>query len=344
VASHRKQGHYEETKVKKFFPIAALACCMTGPAPVLASYPERPITIVVPYAPGGTADGLARVVAQGLEKELGASVVVESRPGASGMIGETHVARARPDGYTILYDATPLSINPAIHKTQFNVKRDFVPLSLVSVMPMVLVVSKDSRFGSVAEISATTKHARAAGKKPAQSAGKQLTFASGGIGTVQYMAGELFNQRLGLHMLHVPYKSGGPAIVAEMSGEVDMGFNNVSSILSQIQAGQLKALAVTAGKRIDQLPAVPTLQEVGLTDYEIYEWNGMLAPKKTPPEVVRILQQAIVKVMKTPEVRGKFTALGARVVASSSADFNDYLEKEMAKWNQVVKSAGLKSQ
>jgi len=305
---------------------------LAGAGQSWADYPERPITMVVPYAPGGTADGLARVVAQALGQQLGTSVVVESRPGASGMIGETHVARARPDGYTILYDATPLSINPAIHKTQFDVKRDFTPLSLVSVMPMVLAVSRQSAFKRVDDIAAAAR------------TGKQLTFASGGVGTVQYMAGELFNQRLGLHMLHVPYKSGGPAIVAEMSGEVDMGFNNVSSILSQIESGDLNALAVTASQRIDLLPNVPTLQEAGLDGYEIYEWNGVLAPKGTPAKVVETLQRAIATVMKQPEVSGKFTALGARVVGSTPAEFAAYLDKEMDKWHDVVKKAGIKSQ
>jgi tripartite-type tricarboxylate transporter receptor subunit TctC len=319
--------------MKKTLYAAILAAGIIAPGVGWARYPERPITMIVPYAPGGTADGLARVVAQGLTHRLGVSVIVESRPGASGMIGETHVARSRADGYTILYDATPLSINPAIHKTQFDVKRDFTPLSLVSVTPLTLVVSPDSSFHAVQDLVAAAKATK-----------KRLTFASGGVGTVQYMAGELFNQRLGLNMLHVPYRSGGPAIVAEMSGEVNMGFNNVSSILPQIQGDKLRPLAVTAAARVSLLPNVPTLQEAGLKDYEIYEWNGMLAPKNTPPDVVLALQQAIVDVLKEPTIVEKFTALGAQVAGSSSAEFAAYLDKEIDKWQGVVQQAGIKVQ
>ena len=246
----------------------------TIPCLALAAYPDRPISLVVPYAPGGTADALARVIAQHLGKRLNQSVVVENKSGASGIIGQSYVARAKADGYTLLYDATPLAINPAINKLNFDPANDLLPISMISVTPNILVVPKNSKFKNVQDVLNQAK----------TNPGK-LTFASGGTGTIQFMAGELFRQGWNIDMLHVPFKSGGPAITATLGGQVDMMFANVSSTLPLVKGEQLKALTITSRKRNALLPDVPTLAESGLPEYEAYERNGILAPKGTPDDI-----------------------------------------------------------
>jgi len=303
------------------------------PSLASAAYPDRAISIVVPYAPGGTADALARVIALNLGKKLNQSIVVENKSGASGMIGEAYVARAKGDGYTVLYDATPLSINPFLHKLSFNPETDLVPLTLVSVTPNILVVPKSSKFNTVADV------VKAAKAEPGR-----LTFTSGGTGTVQYMAGELFNQGFGLKMLHVPFKSGGPAIMATVAGQVNMMFTNIASSLAMVKSGQLKALTITSPKRNPLLPDVPTVAESGIDGYKVYEWNGMFVPKGTPQEIVDMLQKNIKEVLKEPDVKAKFDSLGADIVASTPEDFKQYMNSESEKWGKVVKNAGIVAQ
>jgi len=303
------------------------------PALAAAQFPDRPITLVVPYAPGGTADALARVIAQNLGQKLGQSVVVENKSGASGMIGEAYVARAKADGYTLLYDATPLSINPALHNQNFDPAVDLMPLTMVSVTPNILVVPKASPLNSVADVVKTAK------AEPGK-----LTFASGGTGTVQFMAGELFRQGWDLDMLHVPYKSGGPAIMATVGGQVNMMFTNISSTLPLVKDGQLKVLTITSPQRSALLPDTPTVAESGLKDYQVYEWNGMFVPKGTPVAVVDQLQAAVRDVLKEPNVKAKFDSLGADIVASGPDEFGKFLKGEFAKWKQVAAKSGLSQQ
>ncbi|MYN13467.1 tripartite tricarboxylate transporter substrate binding protein [Pusillimonas sp. TS35] len=310
-----------------------LMAMSVAPTLAAAEYPDRPITFVVPYAPGGTADALARVIAINLGKKLDQSVVVENKSGASGMIGEFYVTRAKADGYTVLYDATPLSINPALHTLNFDPAKDLQPLTMVSVTPNILVVPKSSTFNSIEDVVKTAK----------EQPGK-LTFASGGTGTVQFMAGELFRQGLNLDMLHVPYKSGGPAIMATVAGQVNMMFTNISSSLPLIKDGQVKVLAITSPKRNALLPDTPTVAASGLDGYQVYEWNGMFVPSGTPDAVVSKLQMAIRDVLKEPEVKAKFDSLGADIVASSPEDFAKFLQKEFAKWEDVVRKSGIQKQ
>ncbi len=300
----------------------------TIPCLALAAYPDRPISLVVPYAPGGTADALARVIAQHLGKRLNQSVVVENKSGASGIIGQSYVARAKADGYTLLYDATPLAINPAINKLNFDPANDLLPISMISVTPNILVVPKNSKFKNVQDVLNQAK----------TNPGK-LTFASGGTGTIQFMAGELFRQGWNIDMLHVPFKSGGPAITATLGGQVDMMFANVSSTLPLVKGEQLKALTITSRKRNALLPDVPTLAESGLPEYEAYEWNGILAPKGTPDDIAAKLETSIQEVMKEPAVKEKFSSLGVDIVASSQADFKKFLAAEFSKWADVVRKS-----
>jgi tripartite-type tricarboxylate transporter receptor subunit TctC len=258
---------------------------------------------------------------------------VENKSGASGMIGEAYVARAKADGYTLLYDATPLSINPALHNQNFDPAVDLMPLTMVSVTPNILVVPKASPLNSVADVVKTAK------AEPGK-----LTFASGGTGTVQFMAGELFRQGWELDMLHVPYKSGGPAIMATVGSQVNMMFTNISSTLPLVKDGQLKVLTITSPQRSALLPDTPTVAESGLKDYQVYEWNGMFVPKGTPAAVVDQLQAAVRDVLKEPNVKAKFDSLGADIVASGPDEFGKFLKDEFAKWKQVAAKSGLSQQ
>lgn len=315
--------------------LATLALAI-GAAPLAASaaWPDgKTVSIVVPYAPGGTADALARVIAQNLAPKLNTSVVVVNKAGASGVIGQHSVVQAEGDGYTVLYDATPLSINPHLQKLPFDPQKDLVPVSLVAVTPMLLVVPKSSPFNSIQDVI------QAAKAKPGK-----LTFSSGGQGTVQYMGAELFHQGAGIKSLHVPYKSGGPGLMAIVSGEVDMGFGNLPALSGHVKNGLVKPLAITSATRNPNFPNVPTIAETAVEGYETYEWNGMFVPKGTPPEVVNRLQGAVKEVLAMPEVKAKFEGLGSKVVASSPEEFRKYLETESAKWAATVKAADIKKE
>jgi len=312
---------------------AALAAFTAIPATAQSTRPNRPITLVVPYAPGGTADALARVLAQHLGTRLKVSVVVLNKAGASGVIGAASVAQAPADGYTVLYDATPLSINPHLQKLPFDAAKDLQPVALVGVTPMLVVVPKNSPYNTLQELIAAA--AKASGK---------LTFCSGGQGTVQYMGAELFNQGVGIKMLHVPYRAGGLALQAILAGEVDMGFFNLPALSSHIKGGALKPLAITSAKRNPLFPNVPTISEAGVKNYEVYEWNGMFVPSTTPAEIVTRLNTAVREVLAMPEVKARFDALGSEIVGSQPDEFRKRLAAESARWAETIKAAGIKKE
>lgn len=313
---------------------ALLAIAAIGvTTPALAAWPEKPISIVVPYAPGGTADALARVLAQHLGPRLKTSVVVVNKPGASGVIGQSEVARAPADGYTVLYDATPLAINPHLQKLPYDAEKDLEPVSLVAVTPMLAVVPKNSPYNTLAELIRAAK----------QSPGK-LTFGSGGQGTVQYMGAELFAQGVGIRMLHVPYKSGGPFIQAILAAEIDMGFANVPGLTAHVKSGMVKPLAITSGARHPGYPEVPTIAETALKGYEVHEWNAMFVPAGTPADVTTQLHAAIRDVLALPEVKARFDALGSRIVGSSPDEARKFLSLERVRWADTVKAAGIRKE
>jgi tripartite-type tricarboxylate transporter receptor subunit TctC len=312
---------------------AGLALSLAAPA-ASAAWPDgKTISIVVPYAPGGTADALARLIAQHLGPKLATSVVVVNKAGASGIIGAQAVAQASPDGFTVLYDATPLSINPHLQKMPFDTEKDLLPVTQVGVTPMLMTVPKNSPYASAQDLV-----------KAAKAAPGKLTFGSGGQGTVQYMAPELMNQAAGVSMLHVPYKSGGLALTAALAGEVDMGFGNLPAVSNHVKNGLLRALAITSAQRNPLFPDVPTVAEVIGKPYESYEWNGVFLPRGTPPEIVGRLNAVLREVLATPEIKAKFDSLGSRIVASSPEDFRKYLSAESARWAATVKAAGIKKE
>lgn len=309
-------------------PLVAAVALAAGLAQ--AAFPERPITIVVPYAPGGAADAVARVIATRMGEKLGSSVIVDNKPGASGTIGESFVAKAPADGYTMLYDATPYSINPHLFPKMPYASTALQPLSLVLLAPNVLIVKADSPFKNVGDLVAKAK------AQPGK-----LNFASGGSGTVQRLAAELFRQQLGLDMVHVPYKSGGPAIADVMGGQVDFMFGTVAATYPLVSGGKLRALAVSAPERSKLLPDVPTVAESAIPGYEAYEWNGVFLPAGTPAPIAAQLQQALAAVLKEDEVRQRLTDLGAQPIGSTPAEFATFLKKEDAKWGGVVKKGNI---
>ncbi len=309
------------------------AALSVAPAAHAAWPTDRPIQMVVPYAPGGTADALSRLIAEQLGPKLGTTVIIVNKPGASGVIGQTAVAQAAADGYTVLYDATPYAINPQLQKLPYDPQKDLQPVMLVGQTPMFLAVPKASPYKTVQDLL-----------KAARQAPGKLTFSSGGQGTVQYMGAELFLQGAGVKALHVPYKSGGPAIQATMAGEVDFGFANVSALTGHVKAGTLRPLAITAAARNSNYADVPTIAESAVKAYEVFEWNGIFAPAGMPRESVQRLNTALREVLDSTQLKARFFALGSRVVASSPEDFRKFLAQEDARWSATVKAAGIKKE
>lgn len=310
-------------------PLIAACALVAGLAQ--AAFPERPVTIVVPYAPGGAADAVARVLATRMGTKLGTSVIVDNKPGASGTIGASFVAKANADGYTMLYDATPYSINPHLFPKMPYAANALQPLSLVLLAPNMLIVPANSPFKNVGELIAKAK------AEPGK-----LNFASGGSGTVQRLASELFRQKLDLEMVHVPYKSGGPAIADTMGGQVDFMFSTIAASYPLVAAGKLRALAVSAPERSKRLPDVPTVAEAAIPGYEAYEWNGMFVPAGTPADIAAKLQKALVDVLQEDEVKQRLADLGAQPIGSTPAEFAAFLKKEDAKWSEVVNKGNIK--
>ncbi|WP_288013292.1 tripartite tricarboxylate transporter substrate binding protein [Diaphorobacter sp.] len=311
--------------------IAALCALTLAAATVHAAFPERPITIVVPYAPGGAADTVARMVASRMGAKLGGSVIVDNRAGASGTIGASYVAKAPADGYTMLYDATPHSINPHLFPKMPYAGTALQPLSLVLLAPNVLIVRGDAPYKNVGELIAKAK------AQPGK-----INFASGGSGTVQRLAAELLRQKLGLDMVHVPYKSGGPAIADVMGGQVDFMFGTIAATYPLVASGKLRALAVSAPERSKRLPDVPTVAEAAIPGYEAYEWNGMFLPAGVPAPIAAQLHKAVADVLQEDEVRQRLADLGAQPMGSTPGEFAAFLKQEDAKWGEVVRKGAIK--
>jgi len=307
------------------------ACLLAAAASAQAAFPERPITLVVPYAPGGSADALARVLAVHLGAKLGTSVIVDNRPGASGTIGASFAAKAAPDGYTVLYDATPYSINPHLFPRMPFAANALQPLALVSLAPNIVIVRTESPVKSIKDLADRAK------AEPGK-----LNFASGGSGTVQRLAAELLRQRLGLDMVHVAYKSGGPAISDVMGGQVDFMFSTIAASYPLVSSGKLRALAVSSPQRSARLPDVPTIAETVAPGYEAYEWNGLLLPAGTPAPIADKLHKAVAGVLKNDEVKRRFVDVGVQPVGSTPSEFADFLKKEDAKWADVIRKGNIK--
>ncbi|EHK66533.1 tripartite tricarboxylate transporter substrate binding protein [Achromobacter arsenitoxydans] len=306
--------------------IAGFSLGFAGAA-VAADYPSQAITVVVPYSAGGGADNAARIIAQGMGEVLGQSVVIENKGGASGSIGAAYVARAKADGYTVLYDASAFSINPVLRKLPYDAQKDFIPVSQAISVPNIVVAAPGSAFNTLPDFI-----------KAAQASPNRYTYASYGPGSLAQMAGELLKKDAKIEAVHVPYKGGAPAIVDVMGGQVDVYFANAASSLNYVTTGKLKALAVSSAKRMPELPNVPTVAEAGIKDFDVVEWNGFFLPAGTPPDVVAKLQDVIQKTLQRPDTREKLGKLGLTPVGSSSADFTAFVKDEQTRWDAVVKS------
>ncbi len=315
----------------------------TGLALVVASaaacgqprdFPAKPVRMVVPTSPGGTLDLVARLVGQKMTELTGQPVIVENRPGASNNIGTEFVAHAPADGYTLVCVTLPFVINPSLfEKLPYDVERDFAPVSLVAAGSYVLVVHPSVPAKTVAQLVTAAK------ARPGK-----LTYSSGGNGTNLHIAAELFRIQTGIRILHVPYKGGGPALAAVVGGETDLSFPPLGPALPQINAGRLRALAITSARRSPVLPALPTVAEAGYPDYVFTSWVGILAPAATPAPVMATLNALIVKAANAPAVVDKLAADGTTVIAGSPQEFQTHIKAEISRWAKVVKQSGIKSE
>jgi len=298
-----------------------------------ADYPAKPIRLVVPWPPGGGTDVFARVIGQKLSERVGYNVVVDNRPGAAGNIGAEMLAKSPPDGYTVMLATITLATNPSMYKSlSFNPLKDFDPITLVAGVPHVLVVSPSLAVNSVKDLVALAK------AEPGK-----LNYASAGSGSPFHLAAELFKVLTGTTIVHVPYQGGGPAITAVIGGQVQLTFGNLVAVLPLVKGGKLKALGVTGAMRSAAAPEIPTIAEEGVRGYEFSSWFGFFAPAQTPKKTISKLNQEIVHILKTPEMKQRLTQDGADVVAGTPEEFSAYLASETKKWAQVIKQAGIRA-
>ena len=302
---------------------------MASAAPVWA-WPTKPVTLIVPYPPGGGTDVIARIVQEPLSRQLEQPVVIENRGGAGGSVGTAAAAKALPDGHTLLFTLSSHSINPAIYKNlPFDTERDFRPISVVASLPQLFAVNPATPYKSFAELIAYTK----------QNPGK-MDYASVGIGSPSHMAGELLKMRLNAFMVHIPYRGGGPAVMATMAGDVPLLIVSIPAAMSQVRAGRLRPLAVSTLKRTPILPDVPTVAEAtGLKGFEVDSWYGVFAPAHTPDEVVQRMNQEIVTVVARPDIKAKLLEQGAVGVSSTPEALGQRVTREIEEWRAVVKGA-----
>ncbi|MEO5845661.1 MAG: tripartite tricarboxylate transporter substrate binding protein [Caldimonas sp.] len=302
------------------------------------AWPSKPVRIVVPFAPGGTTDILARALAPELGKAFGQSFIVENKAGAGGNLGADLVAKSPPDGYTLLMGTVGTqSINPALYpKMPYDAVKDFVPITLVAGVPNVLVMNpaKAAAFG-ITDVRSLIGYARAHPGK--------LNMASSGNGTSIHLSGELFKSMTGTYMLHFPYRGSGPALLDLIGGTMDLMFDNLPSALPQVKAGKLVALAVTSGERSAALPDLPTIAEAGpVKGFEASSWFGLLAPAGTPADIVNRIQQESAKALASPALKERLLAQGAIPGGTLPADFTRFIAAEARKWAAVVKTSGAK--
>ena len=316
--------------------LLALVSALLGVlGPARADYPERPVTIVVGFPPGGPSDVLARVIAHKLGELLGRPFVVDNRPGAGGNVAGEVVAHAEPDGYTLLMgNNSILATNASLYtKIDFDPIKDFSPISLIGSQANILVVNPNVPAHTMGELIALAK----------ANPGK-LNFASSGFGAAAHLAGELFKTMAQIDIVHVPYKGAGPALEDVISGQDQMMFATAASVVGMIKSGQVRALAVTTLKRTAILPDIPTVDELGLKGFEATTWHGLVAPDGTPKDIVATLHRAVVAALNDAEVQHSLTELGVDIVGDSPEEFSAYIQAEIPKWAAVIKASGAAAQ
>jgi tripartite-type tricarboxylate transporter receptor subunit TctC len=317
--------------LNKFLLAVALLWFGAALSPACAAYPERPVTLVVTYPPGGTADLVARLLAPEVAKELGQNIVVENRGGAGGMIGGASVAKAAPDGYTLMLDAANHAQNPAVQpKMLFDTLKDFAPIVYVQRVPNILVVRADNEIKSVADLIRLGKQ-----KDPL------LYYASSGPGGAQHLAGVLFNALTGTHLEAVHYKGGSAGVMDVLSGQVTMMFSTIGVSLPHVRAGKLRVIAVGSDKRTAAFPEIPTIAEEGVPGYASYEWNAVYAPAGTPAAIIQRLNQAFVSALKQPTVIARISEFNGEIIASTPEELDVFRRSELEKWQRVAKQFNL---
>jgi tripartite-type tricarboxylate transporter receptor subunit TctC len=310
--------------------LCALALAFAGPAASQAPFPSRAVTLTVGFAPGGGTDTAARIIAKKLSENIGQSVVVENKAGAGGNIAAQHIATAAPDGYTIhLTSVGPMSVAPAMQKNlPYDPKRDIAPITMGVMFPNVIVVHPDVPAKTLAEYVALAK------SKPGQ-----LNYASSGVGGAGHLAGELFKQRAGIDVVHVPYKGGGPAMTDLLGGRVTMYPAVPSTSLPHVEAGRLRALAITGPNRIPTYPNVPTVAESGYPGFEASNWYAFVAPAKTPVEILDYWNREIVRVLRDPQIKAELAKHGLDPAPGTRDELARYIDKETETWGKVVRDA-----
>jgi len=300
---------------------------------VAEEYPARGTTILVPFAPGGGTDLIARTLAQKLEQRLGKSFVVENRPGAGTTIAAAATAKAEPDGYTLMQATSgTMAMNPTIFKTlPYDPEKDLVPVSLIAGVPFILVVHPSLGVKSIPDLVKVAKE-------------RKLSYGSGGVGAFHHLNAELFSSMLGIKMTHVPYKGENPAIADTIGGQIPIMFGNLPVALPHVQSGKLRALATTTAQRSPLAPEIPTVAEGGMKDFEMATWYGMLAPAGTPPELVAKIQRDAARVLRDRDTSERLTKMGVDLVLNTPEAFRAYLQSEIARYTSIIKANGLKAE
>ena len=305
----------------------AMTMVLSSGAVMAQAWPAKPVTLIVPFPPGGTTDVLARALAEKLQHSLGQPVIVESKPGAGATLGADYVAKSKPDGYTLLIGAVHHTIATSVYKKlPYDFQKDFAPITTIALVPNVLVVNASTPARNVAELVAMAK------AQPGK-----LTYGSNGNGTAQHLIGTQFQNITGTEIVHIPYKGSGPLATDLLGGQITMSFDTVTPVLQHIKAGKLRALGVTTAKRSSALPDVPTLDEAGLKGFNIGTWFGVLAPVATPKDIVAKLNAEAVKVIHSPEFRKRMDEIGAEPVGNSTADMGAQIKGETEKFAKLVK-------
>ncbi|BEP64407.1 tripartite tricarboxylate transporter substrate binding protein (plasmid) [Variovorax sp. V213] len=307
--------------------VLAGAAMAAGPG----GYPSKPVTVVVPFAPGGGSDNIARYIVSRLADRTKASFIIDNKPGAGTNIGNEYVGRAAPDGHTLLFGQVTLAINPFVYKTlRYNVQKDFVPVAHIADSPTVLIVTQSLPVKSAKEFVAYAK-----------SHPETINYGSGGKGTSVHLAGELFGATTGTKMVHVPYRGSALAMTDLIGGQVQSMFDTAPSALQHVKGGKVRALAVTGSKRIAELPDTPTFAEAGISGFDAPAWYGLLAPAGTPAPIVQFLNAEIEQILKEPATRQRLTQLGADPVGGSPDEFGKFIRAESDRWSGVVRAANV---
>jgi tripartite-type tricarboxylate transporter receptor subunit TctC len=315
---------------KTAFVVLSLLAALSASA---QEWPTKPVRFIVPYPPGGGTDVIARIVQNRLGEMLGQQIVIENRGGAGGAIGTEAAAHAAPDGYTFLFTLSSHTINPQLYKLNYDVERDFAPVTLIVSVPQLIAAYPGSPINSMRDVIATAK------AHPGR-----LHYGTVGNGTPSHIAGELLKLKTGIDIVHVPYKGGGPAVADTLGGQIWVVMATMPAAISHVRAGKLRALAVTTLKRNPGAPDVPTVAEaLRIPDYEVDSWYALFAPAKTPPAIIARMQKEVARAIELPEVKQRLLEQGGDTVGSSPEELDRVVKRELRKWAEVVRDAGLKT-